>query len=316
MTLRYLSHPEIDLAAWDACVTAAQPTGPYAYSWWLACVTQQWDAVVEYDAATGGYCSVLPLPTKRRLWLRQVYQPAFTQQLGLLTTPNSRYRNLTDYLALIAGRFSHVYLQLHVGNRLAEAPRNFALTERQTYLLDLSADYASLFGGYTSDYRRRLRRNEQQLLPLAVTETQAATELIQLFRLYKGGEVAGVKTRHYEQLAALAKALQARHLAKMVGVRQPGTDNLLAGALFVQHQGGLIYLFAAASPAGKQAGAPLLLLDYMIQQFAGTPGFVLDFEGSMIPSIARFFANFGALPVSYMALSQTIRQHWSLLWKS
>jgi len=316
LTLRYLRHPEIDLAAWDACVAAAQPTGPYVYSWWLACVTQHWDAVVEYDAATGGYCSVLPLPTKRRLGLRQVYQPAFTQQLGLLTTENSHYCNLADYLALIAGRFSHFYLQLNVGNQLAEAPHNFTLTERQTYLLNLSADYASLFSGYTSDYRRRLRRNQQQPLPLRVVEMQTATELIQLFRLHKGGEVTGVKTRQYQQLAALVEALQTRHLAKMIGVRQPGTNNLLAGALFVQHQGGLIYLFAAASPVGKQAGAPLLLLDYMIQQFAGTPGFVLDFEGSMIPSIARFFANFGALPASYMALSQTIRQHWSLLWKS
>ena len=34
------------------------------------------------------------------------------------------------------------------------------------------------------------------------------------------------------------------------------TGALLAGALFVCHAGGVVYLFAAASPAGRAAGAP------------------------------------------------------------
>ena len=88
---------------------------------------------------------------------------------------------------------------------------------------------------------------------------------------------------------------------------------MLAAALFVRYRTQLVYLFAAASPEGKKAGAPLLLLDYAIRQHACTPGLVLDFEGGMIPSIARFFANFGAAPVPYAALSSTQRP-WYLQW--
>jgi hypothetical protein len=88
---------------------------------------------------------------------------------------------------------------------------------------------------------------------------------------------------------------------------------LLAGAVFVRHASFVIYLFAAASSEGKKFGAPLLLLDHVIQRHAGSPGLILDFEGSMIPSIARFFANFGAVPVPYVALTQT-RQPWYLQW--
>lgn len=316
MPLRYLRYAEINLAAWDACVASAQTSVPYAYSWWLAITAGQWDAVVELDSATGCYHSVLPLPVKWRPWGRQVYQPAFTQQLGLLTTAESQQQDLAAYLALIADRYLRFYIQANVDNSTRQLPAGFTLTERRTYLLDLAPDYATLLTGYAADYKRRLRRNQQQIQPLVVKEGEKGTALVELFRLYKGGEVAGLKAWHYRQLTALIKALQAKDLAQIVGVRQPNNDNLLAGALFVKHRGGLIYLFAAASPAGKQAGAPLLLLDHIIQQYAGTPGFVLDFEGGMIPSIARFFANFGATPALYAAVALSTPQPWYMLWKS
>ena len=315
MPLRYLRHAEIDLAAWDACVAAAQQTVPYAYSWWLEATASYWDAVVEMSGVDDSYCSVLPLPVKWRPWGRQVYQPAFTQQLGLLTTAASQHQELADYLGLAAMRFAKFYTQANVSNGQFEPPAGFSLAERRTYLLDLSDDYTALLANYASDYRRRLRRNQQQPTPLAATKTDDATALIRLFRLHKGGEVASLKARHYQQLASLAAALQTRHLALLLEVREPTTNNLLAGALFVKHPRGLIYLFAAASPEGKQAGAPLVLLDEVIRQHAGTPRYILDFEGGMIPSIARFFANFGATPAPYAALSKNTRQPWYLLWK-
>jgi hypothetical protein len=313
--LRYLRHAEIDLAAWDACVAAAQASVPYAYSWWLVTTAGRWDAVVERNDATGAYESVLPLPVKWRPWGRQVYQPAFTQQLGLLTTAESQHQDLAEYLALVADRYSRFYTQANVGNSVWQLPAGFASTERRTYLLDLAPNYAALLAGYATDYKRRLRRNQQQVQPLVVREGKTGTALVELFRLHKGGEVAELKAWHYRQLAALIKALQAQELASIVEVRQPDTDNLLAGALFVKHRGGLIYLFAAASPAGKQAGAPLLLLDHIIRRYAETPGFVLDFEGGMIPSIARFFANFGAAPAPYAAVTLSTPQPWYMLWK-
>ncbi|HEX8348730.1 MAG TPA: hypothetical protein VF598_02095, partial [Hymenobacter sp.] len=299
MPLHYLRCAEIDLAAWDACVAAAQQTVPYAYSWWLAATAGRWDAVVEWDTAAGAYCSVLPLPVKWRPWGRQVYQPAFTQQLGLLTTAASQCREPATYLALAASHFSRFYTQSNVSNGLFEPPAGFTLTERRTYLLDLSASYSTIIKSYAADYRRRLRLHQQQAQPLIVTEVLSPDELIRLFRVHKGGEIAALKGWHYRQLASLVLALQAQKQACIMEVREPATSDLLASALFVRHAQGLIYLFAAASPAGKKAGAPLLLLDYLIRQHAGTAGLTLDFEGGTIPSIARFFANFGATPVSY-----------------
>jgi hypothetical protein len=136
--------------------------------------------------------------------------------------------------------------------------------------------------------------------------------LLTLFQATKG-PAAGLRQSHYAMLRRLVAAGQERGQVELLEVRQPETGDLLAGALFVLFRTRLVYLFAAASNAGKKAAAPMLLLDYAIQRHAGTAGLVLDFEGGMIPSIARFFANFGATPVPYAALSFTQRP-WYLQW--
>ncbi|SMB87291.1 hypothetical protein SAMN00120144_1530 [Hymenobacter roseosalivarius DSM 11622] len=293
-------------------MAAAPEALPYAYAWWLGATAGRWDAVVEINDNTGAYASIFPLPIKTRPWGRDVYQPPFTQQLGLITTAASRQRNVLDYLALLpAGRFAHLYLQLSTQNQLVAAPPAFKLVQRQTYQLSLAPVYATLFAAYAPDYCRRLSRNQEQLQPLVVTETMSAAAVIKLFKKEKAA--VGLKNQEYQSLQTLVEALQMHSRLLALEVRAPDTGELLAGALFVRHAHIIIYLFAAASPGGKKAGAPLLLLDHIIQRYAGSPGLVLDFEGGMIPSIARFFANFGATPVPYVALTQT-RQPWYLQW--
>ncbi|PJJ48821.1 GNAT family N-acetyltransferase [Hymenobacter chitinivorans] len=314
MPLQFLPFAHLDSAAWDACVAAAEPAVPYAQHAWLRGTAGRWDAVVEIEPESGRYLSVLPLPVKRRPWGREVFQPPFTQQLGLLTTAGSQHRNPAEYLALTAGRYARLYLQANSGNEFSTAPPDFQLTWRQTYCLPLDASYEALHKGYAADYRRRLRLNQQLEQPLQVTETHSAEALLRLFREHKGGEVASLRPRHYRQLAQLISNLQSLGQVRILEMLAPDTTELLAGALFVVTPRVIIYLFAAASPAGKKAAAPLLLLDYLIQHYAATPGLVLDFEGGMIPSIARFFANFGARPVPYAALTLT-RQPWYLSWK-
>jgi hypothetical protein len=293
-------------------VAVAPEALPYVCAWWLAATAGRWDAVVEMREDTGAYVSVFPLPTKTRPWGRDVYQPPFTQQLGLVTTAASRHRNVLDYLAMLpAARFAHLYLQLSTHNELVSAPPSFRLTQRQTYQLSLAPVYATLAASYAPDYRRRLGRNQEQQLPLVVTETPSADAIIHLFKMQKGD--VGLKNQDYRCLHALTQALQANNCLLVTEVRAPASGAVLAGAVFVHYAHFIIYLFAAASPEGKKVSAPLLLLDHIIQRFAGSPGLVLDFEGGMIPSIARFFANFGAAPVPYVALTQT-RQPWYLQW--
>ncbi|MBG8553363.1 GNAT family N-acetyltransferase [Hymenobacter guriensis] len=320
---RLLRYRELDLTAWDACVGSAREGLPYACSWWLHATAGRWDALVEVEAGTGRYLAVWPLPVKWRPWGRQVYQPPFTQQLGAYSLADEAGKQARIALLVIdklTPRYTQFYAQLNDANGLPTSsplPRNAGkplvlLQRRQTYHLLLEAPYETLRAAYAADYRRRLRQQESASVPLTAAETADVEPLLQLFQQTKGSE-AGLEPRHYEKLRLLALALRQRNLLEVYEVRQPATGELMAGALFVHYRQRLIYLFAAASSEGKKVAAPSVLVDAVIRRHAGTPGLILDFEGSMIPSIARFFANFGATPVSYAAISFTQRP-WYLQW--
>ena len=311
--LRLLRFADLDLARWAACVAASPGALPYVEAWWLAATAGHWAAVVELGSA-GEYRSLLPLPTTWRPWGRVAYQPLFTQQLGLVLTPASECRQMVDYLLVAKKYVRRFYQQLPTSALpLPGLPPAFIVSQRLTYHLDLAAAAGALRLAYAADYRRRLRKNEAAPQPLSVSEGADVDELIQLFLTYKGAAHTGLRPGQYAPLRRLAAAAQARGLADLRQVRHPATGELLAGALFIRHAGGLIYLFAAASAAGRASGAPLLLIDDAVGRHAGQPGWLLDFEGGSLPGIGRFFANFGARPVAYPTLAFT-RTTWLSLW--
>src|SRR3712207_2118223 len=87
--LFFLRPHQVDIPQWEACLARSPEALLYAQAWYLDAVCERWSAVVERK--DGQYVSLLPLPEKRLAGLRQIYQPFFTQQLGLFTTPDSRF---------------------------------------------------------------------------------------------------------------------------------------------------------------------------------------------------------------------------------
>jgi len=302
--LRLLHFPDLDLARWQACVAASPGAMPYVQAWWLQATAGRWAAVVELGPS-GEYYSLLPLPLKWRPWGRIAYQPLFTQQLGLVLTAQSRHVQPADYLAVAKKYCVTFYQQWPPAAQVPLMPSGFVAIERLTYHLDLGAPYAAIYQNYLTGCRRRLRNNQALAQPLLVEKSEDLGALITLFLTYRGPAHTGLRPRHYAALHRLYSALRARGLAELRQVRHPTTGELLAGALFVRHAGGVIYLFAATSPAGKAASAPILLLDDALRRHAGQPGQLFDFEGGSIPGIGRFFTNFGARPVLYPTVTLT-----------
>jgi hypothetical protein len=60
----------------------------YAYSWYLDIVSPGWDALVKDD-----YKSVMPLTWRKKYGIKYLYQPFFTQQLGVFSSDKSECRS-------------------------------------------------------------------------------------------------------------------------------------------------------------------------------------------------------------------------------
>ena len=78
-------------------------------------------------------------------------------------------------------------------------------------------------------------------------------------------------------------------------------NELCAAAFFLISNGKAIYLLASSGKEGLEQRAMFALVDHFINIHSETP-LILDFEGSDIESIARFYKGFGAMPCEYNRL--------------
>lgn len=292
MEIRYLTQTTLDRARWDERLAEAYPALPYPTSWYLDAVAGgQWDALVSPD-----YRYLFPLPYRRTYrWLgpKRYFQPLFTQQLGLFAAEALSADVQAAFLRAIPGPFA---LSLH-----ADSPDlgDWSPTPRPNYCLPLDADHTTLFKGYDKALRKRLRKARPAHHLRA--DALGPAELVALYRRMLHDKV-GLKSRHYSLVQRLITVALAQQAGRIWSVHLD--DGSLGAAGFFLHQRGrIINLFGSSTAVGYAAHSMHALLDALIERHAGQPGAVFDFEGSAIPSIARFFASFGSEERPYWHLA-------------
>jgi len=300
MTIRYLSHEEVDKTAWDGCVAEAVNGLPYAYSWHLDAVAPGWDALVE-----GQYVSVFPLPWDRRLLgFRQSYNPMISQQLG----PMSRYsldrRRVDALFGAIPPSYRRLRIHLNAASALP-ALKGWHITPRPNLILDLSRPYAELFSAYGKSLRRELRKDRPKHEWAA--GGLAAEELVALFRQYTGHKT-GTTAEEYAILVRQMGAALDRGLGRIYRTCDRRGE-LGAAGFFLHSHGRIIYLFGTTTSLGRELHSMHVLLDGLIERYAGQD-LLLDFEGSAIPSIAYFFRSFGSVQETYHLLEKNTLPAW------
>jgi len=297
--IQLLRHDQIDAQKWETCLRLAENPLVYAHFWYLETVTQgSWQALVEVQGEA--YVSLFPLPVKRFLGHRQLYQPFFTQQLGLFLTTKSQHRRAAEYLELVAKHFKSGQLQISQTSVVPmEVPRIWDWRTRPNYELPLDQPYAQLHQNYSLNLRRNLKK--AQAAQLEVTLAQDITPLLHLFKQGKGQELRELRNEHYQLLARLYAQARLAGVGHVWEVRQ--NSELLAAAFLLEEPTRTVFLFGASSEAGKKQNAMALLLDQAIRRHAGTPR-IFDFEGSEVPGVAKFYGSFGAKPVPYVSLNR------------
>ena len=93
MPVHYITYQQIDKSKWDNCIDTAANGLVYGYSFYLDAMAKHWDALVLDD-----YEAVMPLTWRKKFGIRYLYQPAFTQQLGIF------YKGTADAEMLIVGK--------------------------------------------------------------------------------------------------------------------------------------------------------------------------------------------------------------------
>jgi len=281
--LHLVSHRQIDKEKYDACIEQAHNGTLYAASWFLDIAAPEWQLL-----ATSDYSFVMPLPVKRK-WgiIPYLLPPLFCQQLGLFSPEKITQTLLNDFLKKIPAVYC--FLPLNAGN-LLEQRKDFL--QRVNYRLDISQNYEEIRKDYHSNTRSDLKKTDRNRLVI-----DPALRLENFF------ETMAKHSPYYTGLLfetgkKLATKAQTRNQELIRCVRKEETGEIVACIFFFRWKNRFYYLLPVSSPEGKKLSAMRFLLDRFIAEFAGK-NYLLDFEGSIIPSVAQFYRNFGAIAETY-----------------
>ncbi|HPK04641.1 MAG TPA: hypothetical protein PK908_01975 [Bacteroidales bacterium] len=289
--IRFLINSEIDYNKWDNCIERSYNGNLYAWSWYLDLVCEGWDAII-----AGDYEQVMPVTAGKKYGIKYLYQPPFTQQLGIFsTTPESGYSN-NDFLEILTHHYRFAEINLNRYNRINN--NNFKINFRKNYELDLIKPYEQLQGNYSENTRRNIKKAVKE--GINISENSDHRSIIKIFRQEKGREIKKMGERHYKILEKLIYRSLYKNIATVSGAFTH-ENRLCAGVFIIRSHHRLVLIFSANNSIARNTGAMHLLIDSIIKKYAGQ-ALTLDFEGSEIEGLARFYAGFGSAETRYPAL--------------
>ena len=252
------------------------------------------DRVTEWDALVfGDYKFIMPLPLKKKWSLLYLAQPLFSQQLGIFPKPTVEMAQ--QFYSKLVEKFRYINIQLNAQNPSVKTETGLEFIARKNYLLHLNKKLTDIQAGYSTNTKRNLakaKKNNLSFVPGIRLEEYMDFKTKHL--------PVNLKKNDLENLKSIIAFGQYKGFGKIYGVYSSGNE-LLAAVYFCRYKNRLIYMNAASSGLGKELGGMSVLVDNFIQENAGKD-LILDFEGSMIPGVARFYKGFGATPETYFQL--------------
>lgn len=280
--IRFLKRKEVDEQKWNECIAGSSNSLPYAFSWYLDSVGENWDALM-----LGDYETVMPLVWLRKLGIKCLYQPYYCQQLGVFgkNMPKQVQENFLNYATK---KFSYININLNPSTKTIS--EEFKLIEKKNLMLNLDKEYNLLKKIYSENHSRNIKKAKKAGIVFSEETDLSHFQKFYLENVNRKQE--NFKSKHEKIFRQLTKMLIGNNSGQMFSAIDKG-GKLIAASMIIRHQKRLINIINTSSALGKSAGASHFLFDNIIRKNAETET-TLDFEGSSVPSIARFYQGFGA----------------------
>jgi hypothetical protein len=279
--LQFVKRKRIDELKWNSCIDNSANSLPYTYSWYLDIVAENWDALVWND-----YEFIMPLVWLRKFGVPCLYQPYCCQQLGVFGN-NPTETLLNQFLHETINKYHYIHINL---NPSVELVRNkFHLFPRKNLLLNLNNPYSVLAKAYSENHLRNISKAGKTGLRFSETE-------VKTFQKFYFQNINRTKENFQPKHEKIVEKLTETVIEKKAGKIYSVSDkdnHLVAACLFLFHKNRIINIINTSSAEGKKNGASHFLFDQIIRLHV-TQNLFLDFEGSSIPGVARFYEGFGA----------------------
>lgn len=280
--IRYLNHHEIDFDKWDACVSNSETHSPYGISDYLNITCPKFEALVLND-----YEVVMPLTCSTKLGIHYLYQPYFTQQLGLFGNHISD-KLVSDFLIDVPKKFKLIDIQIR--NSITSSLIDLKISNRMNCTINLNISWEQLFSNLKSRRQREYKKAVSANYLLA--ESDDIEKLIFEFKKTLVFKNNPLKPKHLSILKNLLNANSNKFEARIFNVSDH-QKKILATMICVFTKKSITNILNFRNEQTANNGATTFLIADILKSNADKP-LVFDFEGSSIAGVASFYQSFGA----------------------
>jgi hypothetical protein len=335
----HFKHHQIDKKKWDKCISSSKENIIYAFSWYLDCISPNWEAFILEDK-NRDYLAVMPLPVKKKYGISFLQVPLFAQQLGIFSTQRLSSLEFKAFLILLQKQFKLIsnypfnttnyedfrneFEEIFIGrDKEKENYSKQNLKKHKNHHLSLQHNYSNIRQNYKRDTKYRINQAQKQNF-----EAIQKTENDDIDLLYDFFEESvflenGISNQAKPTLKALFKILKEKDLAELYYI-QNNKQEILSGILFVKSESFYqntsitkwIYLFNATNPTTKRDESRRWFLDKFIQEKSYQENknnfenqsekiiyeTILDFESAQEKEVAHFYASFGSKEKSFFVI--------------
>ncbi len=287
--IRFIPQQEIDKEKWDALIAKSNNAFIYSTTTYLDLFTIGWGGIVY-----GDYQVVMAVPFKSKLGIKYTYTPVGVAQLGMVG------HDITEQLEdafLNALHQEFKYGMLHLGPFFSKKnAEKYGIKWKTNFILPLNEPYEVLQKNYTKDATKNLRKANElaQLVSFDVDTKEIGEAFMQQYG--NRGNTRKLEAE-YKVFANNLEELCAKGMAFKIAIRTE-TGELLGAGVFGKFRSRIYYVFGAPTALGRSHQTAHILMDSVIQKYAGTD-YILDFEGSSIPSVAMFYKKFSPVDEPY-----------------
>lgn len=287
--LQFINRQNIDLLKWDALVEQYAQGLPYAYSWYLDAVCENWNIYIWGDYEAG-----FAFQIKRKFGLPYSLHPFMVQQLGFFGKNEAIFQ---DILKALEKKVFHFHYQLNFFN--STLSQNIS---KPNFELRLEPTHEILSKNYKTNTKRNIKKGNLEHLRVTIDAQLRPTDLDFIVE-YSKNPIEGLRKQQFEQLM-----LHASQKGALEIYRSEIENELVALVVFIKNIKRAVYLLAVNSTKGQTTKSNFVLIDQFIKNNAES-NIILDFEGSSMDGIARFYAGFGAKSNPYPVIKKTYLGH-------
>ncbi len=287
MNIKYYKHKDIDKFMWDNAIANSHNKTIYSYYWYLSIVCPNWDALIY-----GNYELIMPLTIRRKYGIKYLFQPFFTQQLGIFSKTEISLNIINKFLDIIKKKFILIEINLNEKN-IVKNKKYINLLDNQR--INIRSEYEKIVLKYSKSNIKNIKKAKRS--GVFIKKYANSHDFVNFMKKNLKKQIGVLKDKDFDTLQHIIEY----SLKNSFGVIYNAYYNhneICTMAFFLIVDNIAILIANSSNIIGKQKRAMFLLVDTFIKEHHNKI-YELDFAGSNMPGVAYFNEGFGAIKIKY-----------------